>query len=455
MRTYKILIVFLFSMSFLTDCTTKQTAEEQIEPKTNVLMIVVDDLNDWIGTLKGHRQTITPNIDSLSKKATVFRRAYCTSPMDNVSRSSLLTGVSPYTLGTYNNETWVKDSVETMGIKFLPEYLKSNGYETIAIGNIFNAPLNLKSSSDTSSWSEVIELIQRQKKVQQKVKLAGAKAKFLENFGWGKNMHANEDIVSSRSVEEFLSEQREKPFLLACGISKPHLPWVTPEEFMKKFEASQIQTPKVLENDLADLPSGAKKIISKSVHNQLTKSNQWNAAVAAYLGSVNYADHCVGLILDALEKSPHADNTVVILLGDNGFHLGEKSHWANESLWERATHIPLIIKVPGQKPSRNKSVVSLLDVYPTILEILDIRKPDFLEGNSLFPLIENSDSTWNRSVKTYLSDQDYAIRDKQYRFIHYSDGSMELYDHFTDPHEWNNHATDIQFSSILDKYKNL
>ena len=172
------------------------------------------------------------------------------------------------------------------------------------------------------------------------------------------------------------------------------------------------------------------------------ESNNWRKAVSAYLASIAFADACVGRVLDGLDRSPYADNTIIVLWSDHGWHLGEKLHWRKFALWEEATHNVLMIVAPGvTRPGvRCGRPVTLLDIYPTLVELCGLRPRDGLEGQSLVPLLKNASAPWERPALTTYKRGNHSIRTERWRYIRYSDGTEELYDHDNDELEWNNLA---------------
>jgi choline-sulfatase len=182
----------------------------------------------------------------------------------------------------------------------------------------------------------------------------------------------------------------------------------------------------------------------------MTKAGQWEHAVQSYLASVTFADHCLGMVLNALESSENANNTIVVLFSDHGFHLGEKQRWAKRSLWEDGTRVPIVISAPGFKANQHTTQpAELLDVFPTLLELAGLPVDVGQEGQSLVPLMKNPEAEWNHPAITSFGVGNFAIRSTRYRFIQYHDGSRELYDLSNDPHEWTNLASNPEFKDII------
>jgi len=402
-------------------------------PKTkpNVLFIAIDDLNDWIGALGGHPQAVTPNLDRLAKRGVLFRQAYCQAPACNPSRASVLSGVRPSTSGVYmNSHTWrdgLPDAVT------LPAYFKENGYLVAGGGKIFHGGQN-----DDGAWHEYYEFERGTRPENQP--LNG-----LPNtgfFDWGPLDIEDEDMPDGKLAtwtEGVLSRGHEKPFFLACGFSKPHLPWYAPQAYFDKFPAERRELPAVIEGDLDDVPDSA--VWSTGDHEKILAAKQWNLAVASYLAVVNFVDAQVGRVLDALDRSPYGDNAIIVLWGDHGWQLGEKRHWRKFTLWERSARTVMMATAPGVTSPNGvcDRTVELLDLYPTLVDLCALPEKQGLEGASLKPLLADPDAPWDRPAITSNGMDHISVRTERWRYGRFADGE-ELYDHQNDPLEWHNLA---------------
>lgn len=246
----------------------------------------------------------------------------------------------------------------------------------------------------------------------------------------------------------------DQPFFMAVGIYRPHVPWYVPSEYFDRFPLEGVTLPETREDDLADLPEAATKHIKRDWHQWILKKDQWKGAVQAYLASMAYADDQVGRLVDALNKSVHGRNTVVILCSDHGYHLGEKQHWEKFVLWDEATRVPLIVAGPGIEGGRRIPVpVSLLDLYPTLTSLTGLNAPGHLEGDSLVPWMRDGDAPGERWVLTTQRKGCHAVLGSRYRYILYQDGSDELYDHRNDPNEWDNLADDKNHAPVVERMR--
>lgn len=414
--------------------------------RPNVLMIAIDDLNDWCGPLGGHPQARTPHLDGLASQSVLFTRAYCAAPACNPSRAALMTGVSPSSSGVYhNNQPWrpaLPDAVT------LPQLFTKHGYEALGCGKIYHGRF-----PDPASWDEYESKGADPKPPNRPVN--GIRP--ASHFDWGPVAATDAEMDDHRIIDwaiEQLNKPREKPLFLACGIYRPHLPWYVPTEYFERFPVAGLKLPEVPSDDLDDVPAaGVKMARPEGDHRQVLAAKQWPAAVQGYLASIAFADAQVGRLLEGLDRSPLADNTIVLLWSDHGWHLGEKQHWRKFALWEEACRVPLLVRLPGDKfrPGRCDEAVSLLDVYPTLADLCGLPLSAQLEGQSLRPLIGAPDSNRERPAVTTHGRNNHAVRDEKWRYIRYADGSEELYDHSRDPKEWRNLAGNREHDEIKRK----
>ncbi|MFC1653001.1 sulfatase, partial [Planctomycetota bacterium] len=441
-----IVAVLFIGMIFLGGCRATSPGPRGKKPY-NVLFIAVDDLNDWVGSLGGHPHASTPHIDRLAERGILFEQAYCPAPLCNPSRTAILMGLSPSTTGIYENRTWFRDLPEYEDWVTLPQYFQKHGYQTLAGGKIFHHPQG--KMSDPNSWEKVYQTevgtpypapLEQHKN--------GLRGKFgdatistaLDWAGLDVNDEACADWQTADRAAQYLQQDHERPFFLACGIFRPHLRWYAPQPYFDLHPIDEVVLPPYIENDLDDVPKAGKQMAGW-YFSAIKEHGQWRPGVQAYLACSSFADACVGQVLDALENSPHKDNTIVVLWGDHGWHLGEKDHWAKLALWEPASRTPFIIYVPGNKKGKRCShPVNLLDMHATLIELCDLPPRDDIEGRSLAPLVKKPTKKWPYPAVMTHGYQNHAVRNPQYRYIRYADGSDELYDLQADPNEWTNLA---------------
>lgn len=417
------------------------------QKRPNILFISFDDLNDWVGCLGGYPGKIyTPNIDALAASGTLFTNAHCAIPLCNASRTSTMTGFSPLRTNVFYNDTQWRDIPGMKNTITLPQLFRNNGYRTVGAGKIFHF-------HDAPSWDNFWpdnthgaphEPIQPD--VEHPLKGGTPLYKLDATFDWGA-VNTPVEKTPDYQVADWIIQQIKtpqiKPLFLGYGIGKPHLPWYLPKQYFDHYPLNSVQLPAVLNNDLDDIPTAGRELINEYLHKHVVNNGFWKQAVQAYLASITFADEQLGRVLQTLKTSPMADNTIIVLWSDHGWHLGEKLQWRKLTLWEEATHIPLIISGPGIKAGQQcQASVSLLDIYPTVAELAGIPSTQKQDGNSLLPLLKNASNPWNHPAVTVWQmhgDQNhYTIVDRHYRLIRYADGTEELYDHRQDPNEWHN-----------------
>jgi arylsulfatase A-like enzyme len=429
--------------------------------KPNVLIIIADDLNDWIGPYGGHSQTKTPNIDRLvSNNALVMQNAQCAATICGPSRASLLTGLRPSTTGLYNNTHYHRDSEIAASVPTMPEYFSQNGYFSLSTGKIFHkhtTPQGL----DEGGWA--FDLWERETGGFQidnsKVPLSGMPSSASgTTMDWGPTIVGKEtttDWISAQWAANKFQQDFDKPFFMMLGIARPHLSWYVPQEYFDRFGLDTTQAANFKLDDLNDIltPSGKKKFSATSDFNTISQYNKFKEAARAYLASISYVDDCVGLILDGLENSQYKDNTIILFMGDHGWFLGEKLRFRKNNLWEESCRTPLIIKGPGITASGNcYRPVSFMDIYPTLAELCGLPRPVHCEGRSIVPLLTNPTLEWYPALTT-MNYNNHSIRSDRYRYNRYNDGTEELYDHSVDPMEWNNLSKNPAYASVMDAHK--
>ena len=422
------------------------------QDRPNVLLIAIDDLNDWVGCLGGHPQARSPNIDRLAKRGTLFTNAHCQAPICNPSRTSILYGLRPSTSGVYMNspKPWtvpaLKDRVT------LPRYFAISGYRTYTTGKIYHGS-GLPPGDFDVVGPRPGQRINLDKRL---VPPTDDGAKGLWDFG---GQSYDESLFQDHADATWAIGQMEQhaaaesgPFFLAVGFYRPHVPLYSPMRVFEEIPADAISLPPVKLDDWDDIPAIAPSLTiapAAPPHEWLVQTGRWKEAVQAYLACVRWTDEQVGRLLDALEASPHANNTVVVLYSDHGFFLGEKQRWAKQSLWERASRVPFIVLAPGiDQGVACSRPVELLSIYPTLIDLCGLPVRSDLEGRNLRPLLNDPQAAWPHVAVTTHGKNNHAARDDRYRYIRYLDGSEELYDLEGDPEEWTNLAGRAEFLDL-------
>jgi arylsulfatase A-like enzyme len=433
----------------LAACSSPQGDTQAKRP--DVLLIMVDDLNAMIAPL-GDPQAITPNITSLANRGMVFTNAHSISPQCNAIRTAALFGILPSTSGVYNNSAdW--RTMELFADKpSLPRFFRDSGYLSFGSGKIFHAHTFLANGhpgfNDVKAWDDFWPALDWQ--LPDELKPAAVN-QLQFNFGpVVGTFDATIDGMTSAYVSRRMQETRdsEQPRFIGAGIYRPHAPWYNPREYFDQYPLESVQLPPYKEDDLDDIDPAHH---DRQCMRPIMEAGQWEEAVQAYLSSVTVADEAVGRLLKALDESGRADNTIIVLMSDHGYQLGEKNQREKETLWEPSLRVPLIIVAPGVTTpgSRSDVPVNSMDLYPTLVDLAGLQAPPHLEGGeSLRPLLENPAMEWDRVALSTWGKGNHSVRDKRWRYTRYADGFEELYDHSTDPNEWENVASDPQHQAL-------
>lgn len=411
----------------------------------DLLFIAVDDLNDWISLLDPASPIQTPNLERLASRGMLFTHAYCISPACNPSRAATLVGQRPTTTGVYGNKSDWRRAVGNRPTIF--QRLREAGYQVQGAGKIYHHHLN-NAFHDEQSFDSFIPM---RPQLYPPKKLNDAPEYGSRNTDWGIWPEAETDSIDAQTVDHCIAliEQNDRrgPRAIACGIFKPHSPFFAPEQYHQPYVS--LQPPRRDSSDWNDLPSGAQQLLGnkKWFWNGMMKLKKRNTGaltdfVRAYAACVSFADAQIGRLIDALDKSPRNDQTVVILWSDHGFHLGEKNHLEKFALWEKTNHIPLIVIAPGvtQPGTVCDQPIDLTILYPTLLELCHLPPDPRCDGRSAVSLLRNPTIDWDTPALMTYGRGNHAVRTRRWRYIRYADGSQELYDHDCDPNEWNNLA---------------
>ncbi len=421
--------------------------------KPNVLFVSVDDMNDWIGCL-GHPQAKTPHIDRLARQGVLFSNAHCASPLCNPSRTALLTGQRASTTGIYNNDQFWRASLPNAVT--LPEYFRRHGYYSAGAGKVFhhtagNNPPNqwddFQLQVFDDPWYRRADWYPWNKRVPAPPghPFNGLRD-FQGEFDWGTLNQEDSAYGDQRAIDygiRHLERSHTKPWFLSIGLWHPHIPMFSPQRFWDLYPKDKIVLPNADPADLEDLPKAAQELAAfrRVEFDRIVQEGKWAESIQAYLAAISFADEMVGRLLGALDQSAHAQNTIVVFWSDNGWHLGEKRHFHKSTLWQRSTHVPLIIRTPQTKQPgvARRQAVSLLDLYPTVLDLCGLPARAENEGLSLRAQLANPRAQRPPAVITYL-EGNHAVRDERYRYIRYQDGSEEFYDEAADPLDHTNLA---------------
>ncbi len=430
--------------------------------KPNVLFIAIDDQNDWIGTLGGHPAAQTPNLDRLAGRGTVFLNAHCNAPLCNPSRTSLMLGLRPSTTGIYGLAPWFRTLPDWKDRVTLAQHFENQGYTTYSTGKIFH------------SWRQA-ERGEKHPEFQKTGPVGGVGSRPPKKLvgqtpmgnnplvDWGVWPLDNDDSskgdyqVASWAVEQIKSAPKDEPFFLAAGFFLPHVPCYATQKWFDLYPDDDSVLPAILEQDRDDTPR-----FSWYLHWELPEprlqwakeNNQWRNLVRSYLACTSFVDSQIGRLITALDEAGVAENTIVVVWGDHGWHLGEKAITGKNTLWDDGTRVPLIFAGPGvTSGGRTMQPAELLDIYPTLIELCGLEQRSDLEGLSLTPQLVDDSAERQRPAITSHNQGNHGIRSQHWRYIHYADGSQELYDMLNDPNEWTNVADKPEHAAIIAQHK--
>ncbi|TWT30919.1 sulfatase [Blastopirellula retiformator] len=411
--------------------------------KPNILFIAIDDQNDWIGCFGGHPQAQTPYIDTLAARGTMFNNAHCQAPLCNSSRTSLLTGLRPSTTGIHGLAPWFRDVEGLSDLVTLPQYLRNNGYTTYSTGKIFHGGYGRRPKKD-DEFDHLGPAASVGAKPKQKLVQTPNPHPLVD---WGTFPHRDEDRgdyqVASWAVKT-LNEKPKEPFFLSVGFFLPHVPCYATQQWFDLYPEDEVQLPTFAANDRDDTPRFSWYLhwkLPEPRQKFLAESGEWKNLVRSYLACTSFVDAQVGRVMEALEKNGYANNTVIVLWSDHGWHLGEKGITGKNTLWDRSTRVPLIFAGPGVAiHGKCEQPVELLDIYPTLIDLCGLPAKADLEGLTLSPQLQDANAKREQPAITTHNQGNHAVRTKRWRYIHYADGSEELYDMQADPQEMTNLA---------------
>ena len=453
----------------------------------NVLFIAIDDMNDWVGFLDTHPQIQTPHMDALAAEGISFTNAHAPAPICGPSRTAIMSGLWPTSNGIYTNAINYREQLPHL--ISLPAYFRQNGYHVMGAGKIFHAGATKipedafdeygDAGSSSAPFTKEELSLDKQTPFNRVTKngkefrlplngiIADRHWRSTNTFDWGPVDLPDEmfsDTKTSNWAIDKLQQNREKPFFLAVGFHRPHQPLFNPKRFHDLYPPESVVLPPTQEDDLSDVPRAGREYAlapnTSGLHASVAQYGEWENAVSSYLASISYVDELVGNIMAALNESAYADNTLVVLWSDHGWHLGEKEHWGKATGWYRSTRIPLLIIPPrNQSPdgfephSESARMVNLLDLAPTIADMTNVPLKKEWEGSSLLPLIKDPDREWQTWTHTTFGRGNHTISTPRWQYIHYFDGAAELYDLQRDPDEFVNLANDPSYAEVIERLR--
>ena len=426
--------------------------------RPDIVFIIVDDLNDWVGCLGGHPDARSPNIDELASQGMLFTQAYCNSPQCRPSRTSLNHGIYPFHTGTYFNAHFPKET--KISTPSMQQFFADNGFRVSIGGKVFHGGTpGIEGAAIQNRLSDP------------------RPPKGKDNFGGlkppndGYPLDVSDEQMGDHKLAQWAIKQWDKvtdqPVFMSIGLYRPHRPLQVPKHWFEPFPIDSIKRPAEPNgmDDWDDMPEFARKLARTHAHKPLHRglsdhefivtNKQWDATIQAYQASIAFVDHQIGLLLKALKRNPRGRETYIVLVSDHGWHLGEKKHWCKGAIWEQTTHIPFLVSGPGiTANSRCTQPVSLIDIYPSLFDFAGFEIPEWADGQSIKPQLANPNRRRPPVISSY-GEGNTSIRTEHWRYIRYEDGSEELYDHRIDPHEWMNQANDPNHSKLKKQLSKL
>ena len=458
MRFLKLLLLLVLSSRLSAQNSDKQ----------NILFIISDDLTATAVSGYENQLCKTPNIDQLASEGVRYTRAYCQFPVCGPSRASFMFGYYPSATETYGYVSGrAKVGPER---KSWPQLFKENGYYTARVSKIYHmgVPIHIEEGTngtdDEASWTERFNSQGPEWRAEGEAELVQNNPNGLKPREGGNVMTIvkadgndllHSDGKTAEKASELIRAHKDEPFFLAVGFVRPHVPFVAPKSYFKKYPHEQMVLPPMVINDWDDIPARGINYVT-SVNAKMS-DEQEKKAIAGYYAAVSYMDAQVGKVLNTLKEEGLEDNTIVIFTSDHGFHLGEHRFWMKVSLREESVRVPMIIKVPGKKPGVCHSFVELLDLYPTVAELAGLVPSKNLQGKSLVktmddPSFEVRDMAF--SISGRPGEMSFLVRTEKWAYIQYDEdggSGMELFDMEFDVKQYNNLAHNPQYSDVVEE----
>ena len=434
-----------------------------------MLFIICDDLNCDLSSY-GHELVKTPNLDKLASRGVQFNNAHCQYSLCGPSRASIMTGLYPHQNLVLGNSIYIRQRLPK--VVTMSQFYKEKGFHALRLGKIYhyNVPKHIGTGGhdDPYSWSETLnprgrDVIDEEDVITLKPGAYGATLSWLAADGTDEEQ--TDGIAAtwaSQKLQNYADEN--KPFFMAVGLYRPHTPYVAPKKYFEMYPKSKITIPKVPENYLSTLPKVVQKNLLRFKEQNSLSEDVAKDVLQSYYASITFADAQVGRILDTLDRTGLAKNTVVVFTSDHGYHMGEHGYYQKLTLFENSTHVPLIISDPDAKATAGQQAngpVELLDIYPTVVDLCGMKAPFHISGKSLKPMIQDPQMKVRDSALNQISLRDlqgHTVKTERYRYTEWGENGAEgreLYDHQNDPVEMNNLATSPEYTSVIRNMKKV
>ena len=457
---YRSLICIACSGVFFSCQKGKPNAEKK---PPNILLIYTDDLNNRLGYY-GDTIAITPHIDRLASEGTTLINAYCQQPLCNPSRTSMLTGLRPSTLGINTLNVHFRD--RHPDLVTLPQAFRAAGYFTSRAGKVFHQGVpdaiarQSAGADDPQAWIKAIDVPAYE--LNNNGHYHNATPWNTHGVGAGgavawlraeKGDDRHHDYNVTTEIIKLIGEVKDQPFFLAAGFIRPHVPLVAPKRFFELYDDKEIPLPPTIPQDREDMPSVA---YDSWAANFNLSNEDTREAIRAYYACISFVDEQVGRLVQALKAKALYDNTIIVFVSDHGYQLGSHGLWFKNYLFRESVIAPLIVKFPKNSPKRINQVVELLDLYPSLLDLTGVKKPNHLEGQSFAQLITAGDPSWKNYAIIECKRGDLigkAIYQPDWALMDWGEKGTELYDLKNDPFQFNNLA--LKFPKKVQALKEL
>lgn len=458
-------VIILLGVTALAACgiKSKDKIADATQKQPNVLFIAVDDLNNWLGCLNGYANTKTPNIDKLAARGVLFSNAHCQAPLCGPSRASIMTGLRPSTTGIYGmipDDKVRSENPATKDIVFLPEYFRNHGYHTMGIGKLFHIHVPEGMFDESGGRVKGFGPLPEERFVWDGFGTSDRKNYGRTSTDWGAYPEVDSLMPDHQSVDwviERLNRKYDQPFFMGLGFLRPHVPLYVPQKWFDMHPLEGIEVAPYQSDDLEDVPPVALQINDLPMMPSTEwaiESGEWKNIIQAYLACVSFVDYEIGRVMEALENSAYANNTVIVLWSDHGYRLGEKGTFAKHALWEPATNAPLLFAAPNlPKGKVIDAPAEMLSIYPTLLELCGLPAYERNEGKSLVSIMQNTKEEAGAYALCTFGRNNHAVKSDRFRYIRYEDGGEEFYDHNNDPNEWTNQADNPDYEDEINALK--
>ncbi len=429
--------------------------------RPNVLLLVCDDLNCDIGCY-GHADVQTPHLDALAARGVRFSQAHCQYPLCGPSRASFLTGLYPDQTGVHRNAVYIRETLPK--ITTLPQCFRGAGYVATRVGKMYHyqVPMHIGTSGhdDPDSWDFTFNPRGHDREIHDRIHTLtpGQFGGTLSWFADDQPDEAQTDGIAAQIATDLLQEyaQSEQPFFLAVGLYRPHTPYVAPQNYFDLYPAESIVVPTVPRGYLTTIPKPAAATLTKKRDQRSMAPEVARQAIQGYRASITFADAQLGKILQALAATGLQDNTIVAFTSDHGYHMGEHGYYQKQTLYQNATHVPLMIAGPGVPTGGvSRAATELVDLYPTLTALAGVKTPGHCKGVDLIASLGDADGEGQRAALTQLHDG-YALTDSRYRIVLWGpDGrdGIEFYDRQSDPGEMTNLADKPEHQAKLQQWR--